>query len=109
MWRKPFPEAYAGTTDGSDLSSKTHTASDRSSQGQRRDVCVLPAEDVLSVFTDSSAIQNESANIKRLETVLYQHLRQMVDMKRMLITTFLSNLCKAALSYYRSFLIQVYL
>lgn len=68
-------------------SAQTHTASDRSSQGQSRDVSVLPAEDVLSVFTESPAIHNEPANIKHLETVLYQHLKQMVDMNRMLITT----------------------
>lgn len=35
-------------------------------------VCVLSA--VLSVFTESSAIQNEPANIKHLETAPYQHI-----------------------------------
>lgn len=44
--------------------------SDLSSQGQSRDVSVLPAEDVLSVFTESPAIHNEPANIKHLETAV---------------------------------------
>lgn len=68
-------------------SAQKHTQHQTAALKVKARMSVLPAEDVLSVFTESSAIQNEPANIKHLETVLYQHLRQMVDMNRMLITS----------------------